>query len=48
MKLQQSKRNQFYLTLPLRIVEAKGWKKGTEFKIKFNEKGNLEIEEVKE
>lgn len=28
-------------------VEAKGWNKGQELKIRFNEGGNLELEEDK-
>ncbi|MBU4266411.1 MAG: hypothetical protein KKE96_04195 [Candidatus Altiarchaeota archaeon] len=48
MKLQKTNKGQYYLTLPRALVEAKGWKKRTEFTIKFNEKGNLELEEVKE
>ena len=47
MILQKSKNGQFFLSLPLAIVKAKGWDKGQEFKIRFNERGNIELEEEK-
>lgn len=46
MKLQRSKVGQYYLTIPKPLVEAKGWSKGTELKVRFNERGNLELEEA--
>ena len=46
MKLQKARNNQYTLTIPLRLVEAKGWDKGKELRIRFNERGNLELEEV--
>ena len=46
MKLQTVKRPdgqlRYFLTLPKAIVEAIKWKQGTDLKIQFNEKGNLE------
>jgi hypothetical protein len=45
MILQKSKNGQYFLSLPLAIVQAKGWDKGKELVIRFNERGNLEIEE---
>jgi len=47
MKLQKTKRGQFYLTIPKKIAEAKGWDKGTRIIVRFNERGNLELEEEK-
>ncbi len=35
------------MTLPKKIVEAKSWKKGQKLTIRFNERGNLELEESK-
>lgn len=43
MILQKTKKGQFFLTLPRKIVEAKGWEKGHKLKIKFNERGNIEL-----
>jgi len=47
MKLQKSKNGQFFITLPTKIVQAKGWEKGKELTIRFNERGNIELEEKK-
>lgn len=47
VKLQETL-GQFSITLPKNKVRRKGWKKGQEIDIDFNEKGNLEIVEVKE
>jgi hypothetical protein len=47
MILQKSKNGQFFICLPLAIVKAKGWEKGKELNIKFNERGNIELEEKK-
>jgi hypothetical protein len=48
MILQKTNKGQFYLTLPKKIVEAKKWEKGQKLVIRFNERGNLELEEVRE
>lgn len=45
--LQKSKDKQFVLTLPEALVEAKDWDKGQVLEIRFNERGNLELEEKK-
>ena len=47
VKLQKMK-NQHFITIPLVLIQSKGWKKGQNLKVVFNHKGNLEIEEVKE
>ena len=41
MKLQLTKFDQFFLTIPKQIVLVKGWEKGIEIKYKINEKGEL-------
>ena len=41
MKLQFDKNNQYKLTLPKALIEAKGWKKGDEIDIKLDENGNI-------
>lgn len=41
-KLQEAK-NRFSITIPRTLVERKGWKKGQELLLMFNEKGNVEI-----
>lgn len=41
MKLQFDKNNQYKLTLPKVLIEAKGWKKGDEVEIKLEEKGGI-------
>lgn len=46
VKLQETF-GQFSITLPKSKILRKGWKKGQELDIDFNEKGNLEIVEVK-
>lgn len=43
MKLQQSKVNQFNLTIPAQIVKGFGWTKGTELKIEITGKEQLTI-----
>jgi hypothetical protein len=47
MKLQKTVKGQYFLTVPAKIVEAKGWDKGKKLTIRFNERGNLELEEQK-
>lgn len=41
MKLQFDKNNQYKLTLPKVLLEAKGWKKGDEIEIRLDDKGNM-------
>jgi len=47
MKLQRTAKGQYFLTIPAKIVEAKGWTQGKELTIRFNERGNIELEEQK-
>lgn len=46
MILQESHQGQYFLTIPKRLVEAKGWTKGQTLKFMFSKRGNLEIIEV--
>ncbi len=46
VKLQEAM-GQFSITLPKNKVIRKGWKKGQELDVDYNEKGNLEIVEIK-
>jgi len=39
------KYEQFLITLPAKLVRAKGWDKGQQLEITFNKRGNLEIVE---
>ena len=41
VKLQFANKKQYKITLPKQIVEAKGWKKGDEIKVRINNKGEL-------
>lgn len=45
-KLQESA-GRFSLTIPQEIVHEKKWSRGQELVISYNERGNLEIREVK-
>ena len=45
VKLQQIKERSF-VYIPKEYIKWKGWKKGTELVLGFNERGNLEIAEV--
>ena len=46
VKLQEMM-GQFSVTIPKSKIKRKGWKKGQELDVDFNEKGNLEIVEIK-
>jgi len=46
-KLQESA-GRFSLCIPLEIVHEKKWVRGQELVISYNERGNLEIREVRE
>ncbi len=46
VKLQEAM-GQFSITIPRSKILRVGWKKGQELDIDFNEKGNLEIIEIK-
>ncbi len=41
VKLQFDNNKQYKVTLPKALVEAKGWKKGTEIKILLDPQGNI-------
>ena len=43
--LQKQKNGQYFITIPKVLVEAKKWKKGQVIKIRFNEKGRIELED---
>ena len=43
MKLQQLKSGQFFVSLPCKIVKAKGWQKGDTLIVEIDSKGNLII-----
>ncbi|MBD3350452.1 MAG: hypothetical protein GF364_03100 [Candidatus Lokiarchaeota archaeon] len=45
MKLQETPRGQFTLTIPKAIVNAKGWKAGEDLSLEFDSKGNIVIKE---
>ncbi len=45
VKLQEMM-GQFSITIPRNKILRKGWKKGQELDIDFNEEGNLEIVEI--
>lgn len=44
MKLQKDGNEQYKLTLPKSLIEAKGWKKGDKIKILLDAKGNIVLE----
>lgn len=43
MKLQMTKLGQYFISMPKTIVKSKKWKKGQEFTVAFNERGNVEL-----
>jgi hypothetical protein len=45
-RLQESA-GRFSLTIPQEIVHEKKWQRGQELVISYNERGNLEIREIK-
>jgi bifunctional DNA-binding transcriptional regulator/antitoxin component of YhaV-PrlF toxin-antitoxin module len=45
MKLQKSPHDQYYITLPKTMVEAKGWQKGQELMIEFGPRGEFILKE---
>jgi len=45
LRLQESK-NRFSLTLPVKLVKFKGWKRGSELLPVINDKGELVIKEI--
>jgi len=42
----QMKNEQYFITLPRKLVLAKGWKKGDKVEFVINAKGNLELESI--
>ena len=48
VKLQQMGGGQYMVSIPKELVKVKGWKKGQTLLLTFNERGNVEIREVKE
>ena len=46
MKLQFDNNKQYKITLPKAIIDAKGWEKGDEIKIRFDKEGNLILKKV--
>lgn len=45
VKLQHSQ-GRYFLSIPKDFVDKKKWKKGQRLIIAFNERGNLEIQEI--
>lgn len=41
VKLQFDNNKQYKLTLPKALIDAKGWKKGSEIKVELDSQGNL-------
>lgn len=41
VKLQFDNNKQYKLTLPKALIDAKGWKKGSEIKIELDAEGNI-------
>lgn len=48
VKLLRNGKGSFFVTIPMDLVGAKGWEKGQKFAWVNNERGNLELLEVKE
>ena len=46
VKIQNPKKGQFSITLPLGIMKMKKWKKGTEIFPTLNEKGEVILKEL--
>lgn len=43
VKLQYDNNKQYKLTLPKALIDAKGWKKGSEIKILLDSEGNIKL-----
>ncbi|HLD15243.1 MAG TPA: hypothetical protein VJB94_01550 [Candidatus Nanoarchaeia archaeon] len=41
VKLQKTKNGSYVISIPLEKVKRKGWQKGQEFDVEFNEHGSL-------
>jgi bifunctional DNA-binding transcriptional regulator/antitoxin component of YhaV-PrlF toxin-antitoxin module len=48
VKIQQTNKGQFFITIPTSIAGLKGWKKGTELEYVEDRYGSLTLQEVKE
>jgi len=46
VKVQNPKKGQFSITLPLGIIKMKNWRKGTEIFPTLNEKGEVILKEI--
>ena len=46
VKIQFDKNQQYKITLPKALVEAKGWKKGDKVKIELDKEGNLVLRRI--
>lgn len=46
-KLQQKKEGSYFLIIPRDLVKQRKWKKGQRLDLRFNERGNIEIFEIK-
>lgn len=41
VKLQFDNNKQYKLTLPKALIDAKGWRKGSEIKVELDQQGNI-------
>ena len=48
VKLQFDNNKQYKLTLPKALIDAKGWKKGSEIKIALDKEGNIILKLVED
>jgi antitoxin component of MazEF toxin-antitoxin module len=46
VKLQFDSNKQYKLTLPKALIDAKGWKKGSEIKVELDQQGNIVLKLV--
>lgn len=46
VNIQQTKKGQYTITLPLDIIQLKKWKKGVKLYPYINEKGELVLKEI--
>ena len=45
VKLQHDKNDQYKITLPKSLIEAKGWKKGDPIKVVLDDEGNIVLKQ---
>ena len=48
MKLQLTKNNQHFMTLPLSVINALGWKKGDDLLVSVTGKDRIQLDRVRE